>query len=477
MTTWAPWAGILMLAVLVLLNILCTTPLWTLLLGVSSAFAALGLACGIFSLPILSAMPSRVFGLLDNDLLQTLPLYVLIGFLMAELGVGDAVFAVMAGPDAKVSSRPVWAALILGACIGPMNGSVASSSALLGRALTPKLQYLGPAQAIALVSASATIGVVVPPSLVLLLLGDAMMQAHTEAMHLPGRVSEQARIINTQDVFHAALLPALLLVLLWALVAWFNKRQAPAPTQKASSPQTAAALFSMLGIAALLAGVFSGVLLAVEAAATGALAMVTWAIASRRMGRSDYHRVLSDTANLSGALFALLIGATVFSLVLRLFGTDRWISECLLASQLRPSLAAALVLLAVAACAWALDAFEMVFVVVPIVAPPLIVMLGDAQQVAVLLLFSLQMSFLVPPLGYAVMIARAQAPSTLLTSEIARALAPFLACQVLVLLMVFFLPRLVHSLDAANTATPALSTEQVDDAIESVIRQGRSAKP
>jgi len=477
MTTWAPWAGIVMLAVLVALNILCKTPLWTLLLGVSSAFAALGLACGIFSLPILSAMPSRIFGLLDNDLLQALPLYVLVGFLMAELGVGDAVFALIAGTESKASPRPAWAALSLGACVGPMNGSVASSSALLGGVLTPKLQYLGPAQAIALVSASATIGVVVPPSLVLLLLGDAMMRAHTEAMQLSGRVSEQARIINTQDVFHAALLPALLLVLLWALVAWFNKRQVPASTQKASLRQTAAALLSMSGIAALLAGVFSGVLLAVEAAATAALVMVLWAIASRRMGRASYRRVLSDTVNLSGALMALLIGATVFSLVLRLFGTDRWISECLLDSQLTPTWAAALVLLAVAACAWALDAFEMVFVVVPIVAPPLIVMLGDAQQVAVLLLFTLQMSFLVPPLGYAVMIARAQSPNALPTSAIARALAPYLACQVLVLLMVFSLPRLVHGLDAANIATPGLSSEQVDDAIESLVQQGRSAKP
>ena len=391
--------------------------------------------------------------------------------------MGDAVFALIAGPDAKTSPRPAWAALGLGACIGPMNGSVASSSALLGGVLTPKLQYLGPAQAIALVSASATIGVIVPPSLVLLLLGDAMMRAHTEAMQLSGRVSEQARIINTQDVFHAALLPALLLVLLWALLAWLNKRQAPAPTQKASLRQTAAALFSMLGIAALLAGVFSGVLLAVEAAATAALVMVLWAMVSGRMGRANYLRVLSDTVDLSGALMALLIGATVFSLVLRLFGTDRWISEFLLAAQLTPTLAAALVLLAVAACAWALDAFEMVFVVVPIVAPPLIVMLGDAQQVAVLLLFTLQMSFLVPPLGYAVMIARAKSPNALPISAIARALAPYLACQVLVLLMVFSLPRLVHGLDAANIATPDLSSEQVDDALESLVQQGRSAKP
>ena len=328
-----------------------------------------------------------------------------------------------------------------------------------------------------MVSASATIGVIVPPSLVLLLLGDAMMRAHTEAMQLSGRVSEQARIINTQDVFHAALVPALLLVLLWALLAWLNKPQAPAPTQKASLRQTAAALFSMLGIAALLTGVFSGVLLAVEAAATAALVMVLWAISSGRMGRANYRRVLSDTVNLSGALMALLIGATVFSLVLRLFGTDRWLSECLLASHLSPTLAAALVLLAVAACAWALDAFEMVFVVVPIVAPPLIVMLGDAQQVAVLLLFTLQMSFLVPPLGYAVMIARAQSPNALPTSAIARALAPYLACQVLVLLMVFSLPRLVHGLDAATVVTPALSSEQVDDAIESLLQQGRSARP
>jgi TRAP-type mannitol/chloroaromatic compound transport system permease large subunit len=477
MTTWVPWAGVVMLAVLVAVNILCKTPLWTLLLGVSSAFAALGLAFGVFTFPILSAMPSRVFGLLDNDLLQALPLYVLVGFLIAELGVGDAVFALIAGPDAKTSPRPAWAALGLGACIGPMNGSVASSSALLGGVLTPKLQYLGPEQAIALVSASATIGVIVPPSLVLLLLGDAMMRAHTEAMQLSGRVSEQARIINTQDVFHAALLPALLLVLLWALLAWLNKRQAPAPTQKASLRQTAAALFSMLGIAALLAGVFSGVLLAVEAAATAALVLVLWAIASGCMGPANYLRVLSNTVNLSGALMALLIGATVFSLVLRLFGTDRWLSECLLASTLTPTVVAALVLLAVAACAWALDAFEMVFVVVPIVAPPLIVMLGDAQQVAVLLLFTLQMSFLVPPLGYAVMIARAKSPNALPISAIARALAPYLACQVFVLLMVFSLPRLVHGLDAAEIATPALSSEQVDDALESLVQQGRSAKP
>jgi TRAP-type mannitol/chloroaromatic compound transport system permease large subunit len=473
----APWGGVAMLLSLVLLNLWCKTPLWTLLLGVSSAFAGIAWVCGVFDLPILAAMPSRVLGLLDNDLLQALPLYVLVGFLMSELGIAQAIFhSIARWRGAGGAARPL-AALALGACVGPMNGSVASSSALLGGLLSTRVQYMGSARAVSLISAAATIGVVVPPSLVLLLLGDAMMRAHTEAMQLPGLVSEQTRIINTQDVFHAALLPALLLVLCWALLLWCLTRDERPPQEPPLAGASRVALVTILGICALLAGVFTGTLLAVEAAATAAMLMVAWAVLGQHPSRTHWAKLLSETLQLSGALMALLVGATVFSLVLRLYGTDRWLGQLMLSSPLPAHVTAALVLVLVGACALAMDAFEMVFVVVPLVAPPLIQMLGDAQQVAVLFLFTLQMSFLLPPLGYAVMIARARSPHTVSGGQLLRAVAPYVACQLLVLLVVFFEPAVVHGLDNKMTTPPTLTQDQVEDALEGLARGGRTSKP
>jgi TRAP-type mannitol/chloroaromatic compound transport system permease large subunit len=176
---------------------------------------------------------------------------------------------------------------------------------------------------------------------------------------------------------------------------------------------------------------------------------------------------------LSGALMALLIGATVLSLVFRLFGTDRWIAEQIQASTLSPSVTAALVLVAVALCAWVLDAFEMIFVVIPIVAPTLIALLGDAQQVAVLLLMVLQLSFLVPPMGYAVLMARASAHQPVHFAPLARAIAPFVGVQLLVLAGVFLLPQTVHQLDA--TAVPVVVDSEQD--IEQQMKEMSAALP
>jgi TRAP-type mannitol/chloroaromatic compound transport system permease large subunit len=167
---------------------------------------------------------------------------------------------------------------------------------------------------------------------------------------------------------------------------------------------------------------------------------------------------------LSGALLALLVGASTFSLIFRLFGTDRWLTDMVLDSHLAPNLTAALVLLLTALCAWVLDAFEMIFVIIPILAPPLIALLGDAQQVAVLLLLVLQLSFLIPPMGYAVMMARSR--SGLVNSSVwftLRALLPYLLVQCAVTLVVFLAPWTLHRLDAPSEPPQApLSAEDLD---------------
>jgi TRAP-type mannitol/chloroaromatic compound transport system permease large subunit len=173
------------------------------------------------------------------------------------------------------------------------------------------------------------------------------------------------------------------------------------------------------------------------------------------------------------------VGATSFSLVFRLFGTDRWLADAVLHLPFAPGASAALVLLLVALCACALDAFEMIFVVIPIVAPLLIVQLADAQQVAVLLLFVLQLSFLLPPLGYAVLMTRARAGLGRVDNRtLLKALAPFLAAQLAVGALVFAWPRITHLLDedvpAAKATAPPSDAEIVRE-MEEMARQPEDA--
>lgn len=450
-----PSAGLWMLAVLAVLIAGTGLPVWVLLIGVASASAALGVAGGVIDPGVLGALYPRTVNLLDHDLLQAMPLYVFIGVLLQKLPVADALFRCLARVLRVTGTGGPLAGLATGALVAPMNGSVASSSALLSRLVAPRLRTMPPARAIALVAAAATIGVVVPPSLVLLLLGDAMLRAHTEAGNLAPAAFAGQRVVNTQDILHAALLPAIAVLLLWAVVAWVQGRTRDARAREEAAPLPRRDLVlgtsAMAGVLVLLAGVFTGRLLAVEGAATAGCLLALLAALSRALDGAAWRAVLEDTLALAGALFALLVGATTFSLVLGMFGTGPWLAEAALDSH-----ASALLPLAmVGACAWVLDAFELIFVIVPVVAPVLVLKLGDAQQAAVLLLLVLQAGFLLPPLGYAVLMARATAgvPSVR-TGALLRAVAPYLAAQLAVGATVFLFPAFVHQLDGPAAAAP-----------------------
>ena len=461
-------AGLWMLLLLGLLVVSTGLPVWALLIGSASLFAGLGVAGSVIDWHVLMALPPRIVGLLEHDLLQALPLYVFVGVLLQRLAIADTVFSSLTAWGSGSTRASAWAALGLGTLIAPMNGSVASSSALLARLVAPRLRALDKSRATALVAVSATIGVVVPPSLVLILLGDAMLRAHTEAGNLPGFVPTGLRMVNTQDVLHAALVPAALVLLAWMAVAWWQSKGAVHDTPTPVRPGWLAhglSLLAIASIAGLLGGVFSGKLLAVEAAATAGCGLVLVTLAGRLLGLAEWRAVLVDTLALSGALMALLVGATTFSLVFRAFETDRWLSAVALSPSMAPLPGAMLILLFVAACAWVLDAFEMIFVVIPIVAPALINRLGgDAEQASVLLLLVLQVSFLVPPMGYAIVMARARAglgEST--TARLARAVLPYIAVQCLVTAAVLARPALVHLLDApVAAAAPAGAPSEQD---------------
>jgi len=469
-------AGLLMLVLAVILLIATGLPAFVVLIGVAVAFSLLGIVTGSISLGLLTALPLRIVGLLETDILQALPLYVFMGALLDRLPLAETLFRAGAAVLSRTRSAPLLSAIAVGIMLAPMNGSVGASAATLSRVLYPRLLARGvaPAQSLSLVCVASTLGVVVPPSLVLILLGDTMLRAHSEAVNATGAM---VRVINTQDIFQGALVPAGLFIVACLGLAWWSGR-------RAARVDTSAATGSPLGwrgwlvasiaplfILGLLGSVVAGYLYAVEAAATGALALTLYGVLSRTLRADVLTAVLHDTMTVTGALFALFVAATTFTLVFRAFGSDRLLAVLIAGMPGSGRQTAILVLVLVGLCAFVLDAFEIILVIIPVVMPPVLVLVPDAVWMAVLTLLVLQTSFLVPPFGYAVMMVRSRLGVHVELRSVAGAIAPFLGAQLLVLAITAALPRLTHLVASAvrpPVATPALSPDEVRRRLESI---------
>jgi tripartite ATP-independent transporter DctM subunit len=468
------WTGFALL-LLVGFGIIATgLPAAVVLIIAASLGALIGTISGIIPVMLLSALPARLIGLFENDLLQALPLYVTMGLLLDRLPVADALYRAGNAMLPRTSSAPLVSGMLLGALLGPMNGSVGASVLGLSRVIAPRLSAEGVPAATrdAVIAVASTLGVLVPPSLVLILLSDAMLSAHTFAVTETGRSD---RVINTQDVFHAALVPAGIFLALCMGLAWFaGSRPARAPERlPLTRGQGLLAALSLLALVALLGGVATGYFYAVEAAAVGAFTLLVAGLVTGRLSGKVMQSLLHDALAITGALFTLLLAATTFTLVLRLLGTDRLVSHLVAAVPGGDIPAAAAVLAIIGLCAFVLDAFEIIFVIVPIVIPPLLIRVADARWVSVLVLLTLQSSFLLPPFGYALMMVRGTARDPAPFRPFVRALAPFLAAQWLLLLAVLLVPSLVHLADNAVSlsrapATP-LSAEEFNKRLKEMV--------
>jgi tripartite ATP-independent transporter DctM subunit len=465
------WTGLALL-ILVGVGIISTgLPAAFILIAIASIGALIGLATGTIPLSLLGAIPGRLINLFENDLLQALPLYVTMGLLLGRLPVADALYrssnAILPKGGSAVSG------MLLGALLGPMNGSVGASVLGLSRVVAPRLSAEGvkPATRDAVIAVASTLGVLVPPSLVLILLSDGMLQAHTSAVTVTGRMD---RVINTQDVFHAALAPAGIFLILCIALAWHAGRgQAQTLNERVTPQQVILAAIALISLLVLLGGVATGYFYAVEAAAMGAFALLSGGIASGRLPAKVLNEVLHDAIAITGALFSLLIAATTFTLVLRLLGTDRLVNNLVSGIPGGDIPAVAVVLGVIGICAFVLDAFEIIFVIVPIVIPPLLIRVADARWVAVLVLLTLQSSFLLPPFGYALMMVRGVAKDPAPFRAFVRALMPFLVAQWMLLIVVLLVPKLVHIGENAanssrNLAAP-VSNEEIDKRLRDMI--------
>jgi tripartite ATP-independent transporter DctM subunit len=444
------------------------------LVAVASLGAVLGVASGTIEIATLGALPSRLLNLFENDLLQALPLYVTMGLLLDRLPVANALYRASNAVLPRKPSAPLVSGMMLGALLGPMNGSVGASVLGLSRVVAPRLAAEGiaaPARH-ALVAVASTLGVLVPPSLVLILLSDAMLSAHTMAVTATGR---NDRVVNTQDIFHAALVPGAIFLAMCLALSWFSARAAATlperePLTSGEGWLAAVALVSLVG---LLGGVSLGYFYAVEAAAMGAFALLVAGLATGRLPGGMLSKLLNDAIALTGALFSLLLAATTFTMVLRLLGTADVVGRLVSAIPGGEIAAVATVLAVIGLCAFVLDAFEIIFVIVPIVIPPLLIRVADARWVSVLVLLTLQSSFLLPPFGYALMMARGVLKEQVAFGPFLRALAPYLAAQWLLLLVVLWFPQLTHlgqSAESSMRAPAAMSDEEYRRRLQEMIQ-------
>ncbi|MGN6750000.1 MAG: TRAP transporter large permease subunit [Xanthobacteraceae bacterium] len=476
MTSLMPWIGLILLLLVGLGVVFTGIPAAIVLLAAACLGAAIGALGGEVPVHLLGVLPERLINLLDNDLLQAIPLYVLMGALINRLPLADALYrcclAIVPGPAA-----PAVSGIALGALLGPMNGSVGASVLALSRVAEPRLAASGIAlpRRAAIITVASTLGVVVPPSLVLILLGDAMLNAHTIAVTTTGR---EDRVINTQDVFHGALLPAALYLAACLIIGWwFNRRSKPGETTllKAQRPTIQQALLAAVTVSAiliLLGGVAAGYFYAVEAAAMGGFTLLLAGFVSGRLPVPVLSEILREALALTGALFFLLVAATTLTLVLRILGTDQLVANWIAAIPGGTLSATLIVLAGIALSALVLDAFEIIFVVVPIVIPPLLVRVADARWVAVLVLLALQASFINPLIGYAVMMTRAVLRQAIPFPALLRSLLPYLFAQAALLLAVLLLPQLTHVGEGASADSrkpPAISNQELQKRFEQMI--------
>ena len=223
-------------------------------------------------------------------------------------------------------------------------------------------------------------------------------------------------------------------------------------------------------IAGLLTLVTTGRVRAVEAAAAAGVLLLLWGFASRRLTRQLLWDALDDAMALTGALFALLLAATSFSLLMRALGTDRLVADLMLTLQGHPLGATLAVLALMLTCAFVLDAFELIFLVVPIVMPPLLAQVDDAAWVAVLTLLVLQAGFLLPPFGYAVVLARGRQHPRVPLGALTAALVPYLAWLSCVIALVVLVPQTTRWLRAS---APTLGSNRSlgNDEVERLMRE------
>lgn len=445
---WMP----LVLFIMVCLVLMMGFPVAFSLAGTSLIVAGFGYLAGSFDGAFLSALPNRIFGILSNQILIAVPLFVFMGIMLEKSRIAERLLHNMALLFGPLRGGLGISVIFVGMLMAASTGIIGATVVTMGLISLPAMLKNGysPSLAAGNICATGTLGQIIPPSTALIILGDVLSSAYQEAQLSMGIFSPDT--VSVADLFVGALIPGLLLVVFYMLymgfTAWLKPEAAPALTdrpeldRKFAVQLLAGLLPPLLLILAVLGSILTGIATPTEAAAVGATGATILALLYGQLSLARLKEVMDGTLKVTSMIFMIFIGAAVFSLVFRGFGGDEQVQALFEAMPGGKVGAMLVVMLVIFLLGFILDFIEITFVVVPIVAPILLAMGIDPVWLGIMIAINLQTSFLTPPFGFALFYLRGVAPKELPTSAIYRGVIPFIAIQVGMLILLSFVPEL-----------------------------------
>jgi len=434
--------------------------------GTALAFAGIGLLTDTFDPAFLQALPNRIYGIMTNQTLIAVPLFVFMGVMLERSKVAEELLGTMADLFGSLKGGLGVSVILVGMLLAASTGIVGATVVTMGLLSLPIMLKRGyhPSIATGTICAAGTLGQIIPPSIILILLGEVLSAAYQQAQLDMGIFAPET--LSVGDLFVGALIPGLLLVLFYILYLVFIGLMRDDLIPKVISAETTqsehilyrsikALMPPLLLIIAVLGSILSGAATPTEAAAVGAMGALFLALGKQELSWSVLKDVVQSTTQVTSMIFFIFIGAAIFSLVFRGFGGDELIAEFLTGisendadsflAQLFPEGAfgpVLIVMLVMFLLGFILDFIEITFVVVPIIAPVLLTMGVDPVWLGIMIAINLQTSFLTPPFGFALFYLRGVAPKTVKTMDIYRGVIPFIIIQLLMLAALAYWPQL-----------------------------------
>jgi len=424
------------------------------LASVSLIFAWAGNLAGVFDSAYLSIIPNRIYGIITNQNLLAVPLFVFMGVMLEKSKLAEELLENMAKVFSKLPGGLGISVVIVGMLLAASTGIVGATVVTMGILSLPTMLKAGykPSFACGTLCATGTLGQIIPPSICLVLLGEVISSAYQQSQLGSGVFSPD--VVTIGDLFAGAIIPGLVLVVLYSLyvlfAAYLNPTIAPRhqSTTKTQGEPTGFFLIPLLKgllppillIFAVLGSILFGIATPTEAASVGAVGASLLALVKRQLSLQVLHIVSLETMRITSMIYLILIGATIFSSVFRGFGGDLLIEE-FLGSMPGGAISAMLLVMGVVfLLGFILDFIEITFMVVPLVGPALLALGLDPIWLGIMLAINLQTSFLTPPFGFSLFYLRSVAPESVKTSEIYRGVVPFVVIQLTALLLLSLWP-------------------------------------
>lgn len=421
------------------------------LAGSALIFGFLGDALEVFNFRMIGFFPQRIFGTMINEPLVAVPLFIFMGIMLEKTKIAAGLLQSIGELFGSTKGGLGIGVVIVGMLLAASTGIVGATVVTMGMLSLPSMMKAGYDQKIATgtICAAGTLGQIIPPSIVLVLLATILQGANEEAAMLVGNLAPEP--VTAIDLFAGALLPGLLLVVLFIIFIYFYARINPSScppveTNKSRGEIYLEAAKSIIPpitlIVLVLGSILFGVATPTESASVGAVGAAIIALMKGELNYKNLKETALGTVKLSSFVFVILIGASMFSLVFRGFGGDEMIEHFL--GGLPGGLYGALivVMLVIFLLGFFLDYIEIIFVIVPLVGPILIANGADPLWLGILISLNLQTSFLTPPFGFSLFFLRGVAPDEIQTRNMYKGVIPFIGIQILAIFLVGFFPEI-----------------------------------